>query len=106
MSHRPLEGKKLRRLRKALRQKPDTVINLVEYLKLRGYAQTTGEAKRIILDRRVRSESHTLGIQQGIVTGKNEQGKLEFKVGDVVAPLIPSHFKDTLVVYDEPLAKD
>jgi hypothetical protein len=50
----------LRKLRKLMRATPPTKIDLVQYLKLRGHAQTTGEAKLLIESGRVFSESHPL----------------------------------------------
>lgn len=101
MSHRPLEQKKLNRLRKALRQTPPAKINLIHYLKLHRHAQTTGEAKKIILARRVRSESHVLGIEQGLVNEKTEKGDIEVKLGDVVQPFVMAAFKENLAVLPE-----
>lgn len=62
MAHRPTEQKKLRKLRKLMRQTPTRYVNLFEWLKDRGYAQTTGEARALILEGRVKSDSHTVGI--------------------------------------------
>lgn len=58
MSHRPVTKKRVARVRKALRQRIPAKIDLVQYLKLRGYAQTTGEALRLIADDRVKIDSH------------------------------------------------
>jgi hypothetical protein len=62
MAHRPTERKKLRKLRRLMRRTPPAYINLFEWLKDRGYAQTTGEARTMILAGQVKSESHTVGI--------------------------------------------
>jgi hypothetical protein len=63
MSSRPIEQKQRRRVAKLLRRTPlPAYIDLIEWLKDRGHAQTTGEAKKIILDGRVKADSHVLGI--------------------------------------------
>lgn len=93
MAHRPILQKRVRRMRKALRQTPPTFIDLIQWLKLHGHAQTTGEAKRLILAKRVKSESHVLGIekQPQIVGNKVEEI-------DVVNPYVPAHVRPTLRV--------
>lgn len=49
-------------MRKALRSSLPARFDLVQWLKDRRYADTTGQAEKIILAGRVKSESHTLGI--------------------------------------------
>lgn len=61
MSKRPIQDKKLRRLKKALRPSTPSFINLIEWLRDRGYAQTAGEARKLLLDGKVKVESHTVG---------------------------------------------
>lgn len=61
MSHRPTSRKQVARLRKALRRTPDAYIDLIHWLKLRGHAQTTGQAKQLLIDGKVRSNSHPVG---------------------------------------------
>lgn len=52
-------------MRKAVTRKPlPAFIDLVPWLKERGYAQTNGAARDIILAGRVKSESHTVGIAE------------------------------------------
>jgi hypothetical protein len=69
-------------------------IDLIDWLKTRGYAQTTGEARRIILARRVRSESHPLGVRK--VSQLSAQGKVEDV--EVVDPYVPAELRPTLRV--------
>jgi hypothetical protein len=65
VSHRPIHKKKLRRLRKAISRRPlPTYIDLIDWLKLRGYATTTGQAVKLLLDGKVRSDSHVIGREQ------------------------------------------
>lgn len=92
MAHRPIQKKKLRRLRKALRRTPEGYIDLVRWLKDRGHAQTTGQANKIILAGRVRSESHKLGIMPVPYMGADG----EVIVQNVVAPHVPAVFRKTL----------
>lgn len=63
MAHRPLNKKRADKLRRLMMHgsRPEPMIDLVQWLKDRGHAQTTGQAERLILDGRVRSESHPLG---------------------------------------------
>lgn len=99
MSHRPITKKKIAALRRTLRKSGNTVpryIDLIHYLKIRRIAQTTGEAERIILAGRVKSESHTLGI---FTTHMLKDGKVQ----DVpmVQPLVPAHLRETIRVVPE-----
>jgi hypothetical protein len=65
VSHRPIHKKKLRRLRKAISRRPlPTYIDLIDWLKLRGYATTTGQAVKLLLDGKVRSDSHVIGRER------------------------------------------
>jgi hypothetical protein len=93
MSHRPIEQKKLARLRKALRRTPDAYIDLVDWLQTRGYADTAGQARKIILARRVKSESHVLGIVKmpQLVGNKVEDV-------DTVDQYVPARLRATLHV--------
>lgn len=61
MSHRPIVRKKANRLRKALRRTPDRHIDLVEWMVARHLAPTRKAARAMILDGKVKSESHTVG---------------------------------------------
>lgn len=92
MSHRPILHKQANRLRKSMRRSPDAYIDLVDYLKARGHAQTTGEAEALILAGRVRSESHTLGI------GKGMKLKAASRVAVAVRPLTDDDFEEVPVV--------
>lgn len=103
VARRPIEKKKVRRLRKLLRTPTETFIDPVQWLKDRGHAQTSGEARRLVLDGRLKSESHTVGIQQ--VRKINEAGTHyvrdpktgEFEMEDAVA-LVPARLRSTLRV--------
>lgn len=94
MSHRPTQTKKLRRLRKALRQTPPAHIDLRQWLRLRGYADTNAGADRLILARKVKSESHTLGIINLPV--RKPDGKIEDM--DFVQSWVPATLRNTLRV--------
>lgn len=90
MSHRPIEKKKVARLRKLLRRTPPARINLVEWLKDRRYARTTGEAHRLLLDGKVKSESHPVGT----AFEYDKEGRRH----KVVAPLVSAELRKTLQV--------
>jgi hypothetical protein len=96
MSHRNITDKKIAKLRRALRKSGSTVpvwIDLIHYLKLHRHAQTTGEAKKIILAGRVKADSHTLGIKRVpmLVKGKAEDV-------DVVDPYVPARLRASITV--------
>ena len=89
-------NKKIRALERALRKgRTPTKINLIDWLKDRRYAQTTGEAMRIIRAKRVRSESHAVGVQQVNV---QEPGRDEPTMIEVFTPCVSSSLRDTLYV--------
>jgi hypothetical protein len=94
VSSRPIQQKKLRKLERAIRKGggPNAHIDLIDWLKTRGYAQTTGAAVRMLIDGKVRVDSH--------VVGRNEVPdpfKKDKKVWGI-APLIPAHHRDRIVV--------
>lgn len=107
MSHRPLGRKRANRVRKAFRATLPSYIDLVGYLKDRGFASTSGEAEKIILAGRVKSESHTLGIAKGKVL--RDDAKLKAALGreiteddlkeiDVVQRHVPAKLRATIQV--------
>jgi ribosome-associated protein YbcJ (S4-like RNA binding protein) len=65
MSHRPIHEKKMRRLRKTVaRRSLPAFIDLIQYLKSRNYADTTGQAVRLLVDGKVRVDSHIIGRER------------------------------------------
>ena len=107
MSHRPILKKRANKLRKALRRTPTAYIDLIAYLKDRGYAQTSGEAEKIILDGRVRSDSHKLGIGKGTQLKKGsvlrasvgvELTEEDFEEVDIVQRHVPASLRPTIQV--------
>lgn len=97
MSHRPITAKKIARLRKAINRHPlPAYIDLIQWLKLRGIAQSTGHAEKIILAGRVRSDSHRLGV---ITVKVFEGGKVIDK--EIVQSRVPAKLRQTLHVLPE-----
>jgi ribosome-associated protein YbcJ (S4-like RNA binding protein) len=94
MSHRPIQEKKLRKLERALRKAatPAASIDLIDWLKTRGHAQTTGAAVRLLLAGKVRVDSHIVGRQEIPVRG----GKTIWGV----APMVAAHHRDSITVDD------
>ena len=90
MSHRPSSQKRIASLRKALRRTPPAYIDLIQWLKLRGHAQTTGEAKRLLTDGKVRSNSHPVGRTRIQVTEDDH----------IWLPdrFVPARLRDSLIV--------
>lgn len=67
--------KKLRRLRKVLRRSLPAYFDLYEWLETRGYADTSGQCRALVLAGRLKSESHTVGIVEGVES--SAAGRLE-----------------------------
>lgn len=89
-------AKKIRKLERALRKAgaPAANIDLIDWLKTRHYADTTGGAVRILLAGRVRVDSH--------VVGRNRVPS-PFKPDEEVwgvAPLIGAHHRGNITVDD------
>jgi ribosome-associated protein YbcJ (S4-like RNA binding protein) len=65
MAKRPIKQKRLARLRKQVYRTPLTrYIDLVQWLKDRRYAQTTGEAERLMTDGKVKTDAHIIGRER------------------------------------------
>jgi hypothetical protein len=104
MSKRPILKKKANKLRKAMRRQLPAYIDLVQYLKDRRYARTTGEAEEIILAKRVKSESHVLGIKKE--KRLKSQSRMQIAAGkepeleevDAVDRLVSAKLRSTIVV--------
>lgn len=95
MSHRPIFDKRIARLRKLTQRTPLPIgFDLVQWLKDRRYAQTTGEANRIILADRIRSGSHVIGTE--LIDGIGPDGQPEKQ--KVVARYQPARYKSDLIV--------
>jgi hypothetical protein len=92
VSKRPTNEKKIRGIRKLMRQTPTAYIDLIEWLRSRGHADTAGAARRLIKSGRVQSESHPLGrneVQSSTIFG------VERLFGN---PRVPASMRDTIVV--------
>lgn len=107
MSQRPICSKQANRLRKAMRSDLPAFIDLVDYLKIRRLARTTGEAEKLILDGRVSSESHKLGIGEGKKVKASARMKAalgrpleddDFEVVPVVDRRVPAKLRDSIQV--------
>lgn len=77
------------RIRKALRRTPPAYFDLVQWLLDRDYANTKRQARELILAKRVKAESHTLGVAKAPV--RMPDGKIEMV--DTVFPHVPVEFK-------------
>lgn len=104
MSARPIRRKQANKLRKAFRKELPRFMDLVQWLKDHGYAQTTGEANRIILAKRVKSESHVVGVTKAkvptsLTIAQVAMGKTPtFEEREVVQRFVPAGFRSTLTV--------
>lgn len=94
MAHRSVEAKKRRRVAKAIRRRPlPAWIDLIHWLKLHGYAETTGQAVKILLAKRVVVDSHPVGFKEMSVF---ENGQILHK--DVVDPYIKAEHRGRIIV--------
>ncbi len=94
MSKRPIEQKKRRRVAKLLRRQPlDAYFDLVQWLLDRDYARTKRAARALILEKRVRANSHVLGIGRQPVL---KDGVVSIQ--DVVSPYVLAELKPDVVV--------
>ena len=107
MAKRPLNKKAARRVRKLLRSELPAYIDLIQWLKDRGYAQTTGQAEKLILAGRVRSESHKLGIGKEKRIKKGTEIKLlrggsveesDWEEREVAFRHVPAELRDSIHV--------
>lgn len=107
MAKRPINAKRAARVRKLLRNELPAYIDLIDWLKVRRYASTTGEAEKMILDGRVRSESHKLGIGKGRRIKKGTEIKIlrggsveesDWEEVPMVGPHVPARLRGTIHV--------
>jgi hypothetical protein len=95
MAKRPIQQKQRRRVAKLLRRRsPEGFLDLVQWLKDRKYAQTTGEAEKIILAKRVKADSHPLGVEKRPML----QPDLSIAEVDVVVRHIPAAYRGHITV--------
>lgn len=94
MSHRPINRKKANKIRKELRRTPRAYLDIVEYLKIRKLAQTTGEAEKLILASRVHHDGAAIGL--GVIPFINERGKPDTKM--VVQRRVDAAFRGAIEV--------
>ncbi len=87
MSKRPVQAKKIRRLEKLLRRTPPAFIDLVQWLKLRGHAQTTGGAYRLMAEGKVLAGDHVIG---------RERVAHEGEIGWLPSPRVEARHRDQL----------
>jgi hypothetical protein len=94
VSKRPIRQKKIRKLERALRKAsaPAAHINLIDWLKARGHAQTTGAAVKLLLDGKVRVESHIVGRTRVPVPMRPDEEEWG------IAPLVPAHHRGNITV--------
>lgn len=96
MSKRPIAQKKLNRLRKALNRTPlPAYIELIDWLKFHRHADTTGQAIKLLVDGRVRSESHVIGREKVTVLDSKTDKQIERWVP---TSRVPASLRDTLHV--------
>lgn len=85
-----LEAKRARRARKNFRKVLPAFLDLTDWLKDHGHAQTSGEASRLMVAGKVKADSHTIG--RVVVAGP--RGK-EVTIPD---PHVPADLRDRIQV--------
>lgn len=107
MSSRPIEHKKRKRVAKIFRRTPlPAYIDLVQWLIDHGHARTKREARDIILAKRVKAESHTLGVQKASVPSATAAmdalvgREPRMEVREVVQPYVDAQHRRNIVVLD------
>lgn len=86
--NKPYE-KKLRRLERALTKSPEPLIDLVDYLQTRRFAQTAGQARKMILAAKVTDGTSVLGIGKEQRWVPDLVGGIKSEEFDVVHQLVP-----------------
>lgn len=89
MSKRSTHAKKIGKLRKSLRRTPTRYIDLVQWLELRGYANTAGGARKLLTDGKVMVDSHVVGRTQ-LLEGDDATW--------IAQPLIKAEHRDRIIV--------
>lgn len=98
MSRRPTTDKKLARLRKALSVgQLQAHIDLVDYLKERRYAQSTGQAKAMLLAGKVRAGANVVGRSPD-PNAKAVPGQPDMTDGFVLQRTIPARLRGEIQV--------
>lgn len=99
MSKRPTDAKKRRRVAKSLRRRQlPAYFDLVQWMLDHDHARTRREARDIILAKRVRANSHILGVEKMQVERPSVPGVVRTEEKDVVAPLVSVELKPDVVV--------
>lgn len=94
MAKRPIEAKKRRRVAKQLRRKPlPAYFDLVQWLIDHGHAGTRRAARELILAKRVKSDSHPLGVVKALV----EKDGIAV-AQDIVDPRVPVARRSNIIV--------
>lgn len=95
MAKRSIEEKKRRRIAKALRRGTlPAYFDLVELLVSRGLAPSRREARLLILAKRVKVDSHPVGVKQVPVASAHG-----VELVDEVDPYVPVAYRDQIVVF-------
>lgn len=94
MAKRPIEAKKRRRTAKQLRRRSlPAYFDLVQWLIDHGHASTRRSARELILAKRVKSDSHPLGVVKSLV---EKDGIAVAK--DIVDPRVPVARRANIIV--------
>jgi len=82
MAKRPILEKQARRVERLFSPTPRRLFDLLDWLELHGHADTRGQARKLVLQGKVRSDTHTVGI-----TEVEDKHGLPIKVVDRFLPI-------------------
>ena len=92
MSKRPINEKRARRLAKALRNTPPVYFDLADFLVSRKHAKSRREAREMMLEGRVRVDSHKVGFEE-----HDDPFKKDEKI-KILVPHLRSELRDRVMV--------
>lgn len=90
------EAKKLRMLERSLRKgRLPRYLNLIHWLEDHGHAETAGEARKLVKEKRVRHESHPVGVT---IIDREVEGQEEPEKVEVFNFRVPSNLRNGIEV--------
>lgn len=98
MSHRSIEAKQRHKVAKAFRVTPPRYFDLVDWLVAHKHASTKTKARKLILDKKVRSGSHVLGVRRMKIDVPVLPWLIKTEEKDVVRPHVPVSLRGKIEV--------
>jgi hypothetical protein len=102
VSARPVEQKKRRRVAKAVRrQKLPAYFDLFQWLIDRGHAKSRREARELVLAKRVKADSHVIGVAEETVMTPSMLGAVKVERKPVAQRFVRTDLRSNLLVLPE-----